>query len=112
VQDGTALEEASQGGEQGDEYGLHARNGTAGDQKEWGESISTRFLVGTGVVGEYFDGRCICAFVDDRVVGNTNGWAISHGFHIDRDDSQIGIAGAVVGFVGKVSSPWISSPLV
>ena len=48
MQGGTALEKAGQGGEQEEEDCLHARNATPGDQKKSRESISTKFLVGTG----------------------------------------------------------------
>jgi hypothetical protein len=48
VEDGPTSEEAGQGGEQGEEDGLHSLDAIARGQEKSIESICTRFLVGTG----------------------------------------------------------------
>ncbi len=52
VEQGPILQQASQGGEQGDEDCYHARNAMTGDQKNSRESTSTRFLIGAS--------ECLC----------------------------------------------------
>lgn len=48
MKDGPAAEEADDGGQDGEEDGLHPRDGIAGRQKKSMESIRTRLTVGTG----------------------------------------------------------------